>query len=92
MQVKISAKSLTPVPTAAAAVEDAPASINHDVTNIIERQRPADTEQRSLEDAATHGGGMDSSLSDLEPGGQASDSDLPLIDLARLYYDNWLVA
>jgi serine/threonine protein kinase len=83
VQVKISAKSLTPVPTAAAAVEDAPASINHDVTNIIERQRPADTEQRSLEDAATHGGGMDSSLSDLEPGGQASDSDLPLIDLAR---------
>jgi WD40 repeat protein/serine/threonine protein kinase len=57
-------------------------SLGDDRTFAGERDVPPE-EQQSLGDAGTHAGGMDSSISDRELNGQASDSDLPLIDLAR---------
>jgi hypothetical protein len=61
-----------------------PDSLDDDRTFAGEPDAPAESEQ-SLGDAGTHTGGMDSSISDLEFDGQASDSDLPLIDLASHY-------
>jgi WD40 repeat protein/tRNA A-37 threonylcarbamoyl transferase component Bud32 len=61
-----------------------PDSLGDDRTFTSEPDAPQE-EQQSLGDAGTHGGGMDSSISDLEPGGQAVDSNLPLIDLAARF-------
>ena len=58
-----------------------PDSLGDDHTFTGERDVPQE-EQRSLGDQATAGDAL-SSISDLELDGQAVDSDLPLIDLAR---------
>ena len=60
-----------------------PDSLGDDHTLSGEQDVPAE-EQRSLGDQATAGDAL-SSISDLELDGQASDSDLPLIDLAARF-------
>ena len=58
-------------------------SLGDDRTFAGEQDAPPD-EQQSLGDQATAGDAL-SSISDLELDGQASDFDLPLIDLAARY-------
>ena len=61
-----------------------PGSLGDDRTISEQREAPPESEQ-SLGDAGTHGGGLDSSISDLDHPGDALDFELPLIDLAARY-------
>jgi hypothetical protein len=58
-----------------------PDSLGDDRTFTGQRETPPQ-EQQSLENAGTHAGGIDSSISDV---GEIGDLDLPLIDLAARY-------
>ena len=81
VQVEISAETPAPVSATAPVMEDAPASINHDVTNIIERQGPTDTEQ-SLGVEETFGDARDSSSSVMS---DSMESFGDVVELARRY-------
>jgi serine/threonine protein kinase len=61
-----------------------PDSLGDDRTFAGEQGTPP-PEQQSLGNAATHAGGGDSPLSDLDDPGDALDFELPLIDLATRY-------